>query len=60
VTVDEGSFLHCGLGGAERERISKSRMREAHRLRRRPFKAVLEFEILSRKIASKPSMKSRR
>ena len=37
-----------------------SRMREAHRLRRRPYGAVLEFEFLSRKIAFKQSMNGSR
>jgi hypothetical protein len=55
--ADECGYLHCLLGGAERERNSKSRTTAP----RSPpqaaaFQTVLEFEFLSRKIASKPSM----
>ena len=49
------SSLHCLLGGAERESNSKSRMREAHRLRRRSFGPSLSSQS-SRIIATKQSM----
>ena len=37
-TRDECGWGHCLLGGAEREGNLKSRMRGAHRLRRRPLR----------------------
>jgi hypothetical protein len=54
---DEGGFLHWLLGGAKRERKSKTRTTA---LRSPPEAAlrVLEFDFLSRTIASKQSMKS--
>ena len=55
----ECGFLHCLLGGAERERNSKSRTTVS----RSPPQAalrVLEFAFLSRKIASTRSMERRR
>ncbi len=72
MTEADCRFLHCSFGGAERERTSKSRMPKPVGNDRRPstpygappsaaaFPAVLEFEVLSRIIASKQSMKSRR
>jgi len=60
----ESRFVIELHGGAWREKNLKSRMREAHRLRRRPhspsnmtgYGAVLEFKFLTRRIAFMQSM----
>ena len=52
--VDGCRFVHCLLGGARRERNSKSRMREAHRLRRRPHRAIGRTPVLANGLWGRP------
>jgi len=52
-------FRHCLLGGAGRERTLNSRMRERAPPPAAASEAVLEFKVLSRRIAFKQSMPSR-
>ena len=55
----ERASPHRLVGGAARERALNSRIRVAHRRQPRPFGAVPEIQVLSRKIAVKQSMTAR-